>query len=450
MNFGFQLAKPAESDIGIAVRMWHSNRSSWRVDRTSLDQRIDSQIAHVDLPDSFRTTESKGVDFVREITYHVKGWSPYPNLRYMQRYEEPVKHCEECAKVGYHSLYFMLPWMRQCPVHKTELTKTCRQCRKKWPSRSNVNDRKCNTCTIRVSKTDLISRGAYDIAPYERSFAPLDRLFKTALRPKSYRRKHLGPRWTARADVSAKLLSIPSSLASLNRLDQAERAELTSTGVPMFDCHHFTFEFERDAEYDPYRFSRRERMAMFRVRKNVLRRAQIAISSLRTRAHRICRCEEVATFHFTPCLYCQMQLVLLGSELSEEVSSYTTVFNYDTQSLRNIRIDDPGIVRGVSLDDQAPRHCIPIWVSMIIYHVDLWMLFRQIAMQVSFYTSAENTRTSSVTLLQDEHAALQQKVCPLAYCHIYAEKGIGHLIFPKAYLEKNLAFSPDLLYLTSL
>jgi hypothetical protein len=145
-----------------------------------------------------------------------------------------------------------------------------------------------------------------------------------------------------------------------------------------------------------------------------------------------------------------MQLVLLVSGLNEEVSSYTTVFNYDNQSLRNIRIDDPGIVRGISLDDQAPRHCIPIWVSMIIYHVDLWMLFRQIAMHVSFYSSLGNTRISSVTLLQEEHAALQQRVCPLASCHIYAEKGIGHLIFPKDYLDKDLAFSPDLLYLTSL
>ena len=450
MNFGFQLAKPAESDIGIAVRMWHSNRSTWRVDRTSLDHRIDSQIPHMDLPDSFRTSEYKGVDFVRELTNHVKGWLPYPDLSYMQRREEPVKHCEECAKVGYHSLYFMLPWMRQCPVHKTDLTSTCRQCRKKWPSRSNVNDRKCDACTIRVPKIDLISRGAYDIAPYERSFAPLDSLFKTAPRHKSYRRKHLGPRWTARGDVSAKLLSIPSSLASLNRIDQAERAELTSIGVPIFECHHFTFEFERDAEYDPYRFSRRERIAMFRVRKNVLRRARIAISSLRKSAHRICRCEDVTSTHFIPCLYCQMQLVLLVSGLNEEVSSYTTVFNYDNQSLRNIRIDDPGIVRGISLDDQAPRHCIPIWVSMIIYHVDLWMLFRQIAMHVSFYSSLGNTRISSVTLLQEEHAALQQRVCPLASCHIYAEKGIGHLIFPKDYLDKDLAFSPDLLYLTSL
>lgn len=450
MNFGFKLAKPAESDIGIAMRLWQSNSASWRVSSSSIDDRINAHITSSNLPAPLRITKCRGIGFVREVTNKVKSWAPHPNIRYMLRLGEPVKQCKNCAKLGYHSVYFMLPWLQSCPVHLTPLKEFCETCGHRWPNKSNVSTRNCEGCSARTLKSDLVSRKAYNVADYERGLAPLEKLLTSAIRSKSYRRKHAGHLWTARADESAKLLSIPSTLVYLNQFSEIEKSELIALGVPVFDCYHYTFDLEFNTKENPYRFTKQERLNIAKVRKKILKKAKLAISNLRDEAHRYCRCKEFDMRNFTPCLYCEMLRVLLSSDLTNGVSSRRALFNHGLRLRQNIKIDDPGIVREITLSHSETGYCIPLWISMIIYSVDLWMIFRQIAICTSYYSSTNSSKTSLVTMLQDEHRVLQVGLGPLAHFHIYIKDDKGHLIFPKSYLDRNLEFSEELLYLTGL
>ena len=58
----------------------------------------------------------------------------------------PIKHCPECSKLGYHHLIYDLPWLRTCPLHHIELLKHCPECSQQWPTSLQLLSRKCATC----------------------------------------------------------------------------------------------------------------------------------------------------------------------------------------------------------------------------------------------------------------------------------------------------------------
>jgi hypothetical protein len=63
------------------------------------------------------------------LAYHQKSWWPPCFESFARFFLTPLRYCPECIHQGYHTLLFQLPWWRQCPIHRTALTRCCPRCR---------------------------------------------------------------------------------------------------------------------------------------------------------------------------------------------------------------------------------------------------------------------------------------------------------------------------------
>jgi hypothetical protein len=61
-------------------------------------------------------------------------------------YESIVWQCAICAKQGYHTDLFRLPWIKNCPIHGSPLVKKCMICKAPWPGLHEILDRWCEGC----------------------------------------------------------------------------------------------------------------------------------------------------------------------------------------------------------------------------------------------------------------------------------------------------------------
>jgi len=59
-------------------------------------------------------------------------WSPLDLHGYWQAGDLPIRHCQECARFGYHCTLFQLPSITQCPWHRLPLRSMCRRCGKPY------------------------------------------------------------------------------------------------------------------------------------------------------------------------------------------------------------------------------------------------------------------------------------------------------------------------------
>jgi hypothetical protein len=318
MNFGFKLAKPAESDLGIALRLWQSNNSSWCLDSRGISFRINHAIETVsDLPELSGVNDG-GIDLVRRVTNRVNSWVPYADLSYINQHKARIRQCRECARIAYHSLYFVMPWISKCPVHKCWLTEVCPQCGEYWYKGSGTQPTNCETCSWIVGKSKLISRSAYRTEQYVSAFMQLDSLFKEAPRYKDYDRIHINFRWSVRSDSTSKLLTIPSTLASLARTAKKDMAEMSALGINFLDCYRFEFAFEDNEKAQNSLLTLNEIAKMTVERKKILSRAKTALADLREHPHPFRTCDRTSNgFH---CLFCEMLKVVNNSQLDRAVS----------------------------------------------------------------------------------------------------------------------------------
>lgn len=447
MNFGFKLAKPAESDIGIAMRLWQSNSASWRINGNSLSQRINNHIDHLSENKADVLSGLTGIEFVRMITNDVLRWSPYKDISYMYPREATIKQCLECSKVGYHSLYFMMPWLSHCPVHSKVLIINCPKCKQSLGGFSAIQLNKCPICSVTTSKVELVRLGAYDTERWKQAFLLLDRLFKDSQRPTLYWRTHLINRWNGRADEASRLQLLPSVLVAQEELHSQKNDLLVGLKIDLVDCYQFKFELG-NAVSDAPEIDKFEISAMMQVRNNVLKRANHSISKLSTCDHQLNGCLDEKLLNKNSCLYCSLRMVIRWSQLGSEIRPNEVLFNVLLMNRTRLKFYDPGLVLDANNLALGHHSRIPLWVSKIIYFVDLWMLFRQIFTQIQHYSSQELPRESLPSYMQGRHPVLHSSTGPIAYCHLFLNRDRGELIFPKSYVSKNLTLDQKLLQMS--
>ena len=68
MNLGLAMIKPAESDLGVAMRLWLANQASWKLRPIGWDERVATAIA---CNSAFRNIKlpagSKGLSAARHL-----------------------------------------------------------------------------------------------------------------------------------------------------------------------------------------------------------------------------------------------------------------------------------------------------------------------------------------------------------------------------------------------
>lgn len=60
--------------------------------------------------------------------WSVEPWQPYAGDGLWTNLPWSLRACPSCLRFGYHSNLFQMPWMVQCPWHRTQLITACRKC----------------------------------------------------------------------------------------------------------------------------------------------------------------------------------------------------------------------------------------------------------------------------------------------------------------------------------
>jgi len=82
---------------------------------------------------------------------------PTPNIT-----NEPIQsHCPICAMQCYHSDLYRLPWITQCPIHKTPLIDHCPYCNKLWPHIKDIAKRDCPCCGKLINYSKLQNNASH-------------------------------------------------------------------------------------------------------------------------------------------------------------------------------------------------------------------------------------------------------------------------------------------------
>ena len=76
--------------------------------------------------------------------WDIQTWSPLDLHGYWSMNDLPLRHCQECARFGYHCMLFQLPSITQCPWHRSPLRSTCRRCER--PYSPYLSDNELGQC----------------------------------------------------------------------------------------------------------------------------------------------------------------------------------------------------------------------------------------------------------------------------------------------------------------
>lgn len=75
-----------------------------------------------------RLAATAGISQESQGLWTVEPWQPFAGEGPWSALPWSLRACPSCLRVGYHSNLFQMPWMAQCPWHRTKLVHSCRRC----------------------------------------------------------------------------------------------------------------------------------------------------------------------------------------------------------------------------------------------------------------------------------------------------------------------------------
>ncbi len=170
INLGVALAKPYESTYAKFRRFLIVNKD---IDLTSqklsrlMTEKYDINRA-VKIPNNQKTLKLAKIHrLIEEKIAKSSKYSTLDTYELSDHIHKELKCCPECAKAGYHNELMNLEWMKTCPIHKVEITKTCPDCQNQWPTMAQLKKVKCKTCgansSINALKNSTVTNGQYKV-----------------------------------------------------------------------------------------------------------------------------------------------------------------------------------------------------------------------------------------------------------------------------------------------
>ncbi|MFA0924498.1 hypothetical protein [Xanthomonas fragariae] len=75
-----------------------------------------------------RLAATAGISQELQSLWSVEPWHPFAGEGLWSTLPWSLRACPSCLRAGYHSNLFQMPWMAQCPWHRTKLIHHCRKC----------------------------------------------------------------------------------------------------------------------------------------------------------------------------------------------------------------------------------------------------------------------------------------------------------------------------------
>ena len=423
MNLGLALAKPGESALGLASRLWQANLASWRLDSTFIDHRIDRGIAQ-QYKNEFTNLEGnpKGLAAIR--AFEQLRFPDIPRARIPKglRGTEAVRQCQTCAINRYHSLYFNTPWIDECPVHDEPLLTECPACRKAWPNADDVHKRTCDICGIRrnsgsPTRLEMFGAPEYDVV------RGLDTFFSQTINTGIARCNHIDAQWTGRTNGVAKALLYPSVLAAHCFGKSSDWIAPVPVEAMIQPCKHKRFKY-KSAGYWNIEVTDDQIKKMSRIRQRVIDQALDRIQALAD--HPIGSCEQDPNNGHYDCVYCDMSQQVTFS-IYRHAGRRQPLACHDLIRNRKVRFSDPGLFQTV--DDRQSKRVfkIPPSIQWLLYELDVLSNIKQLVLNVQIGHAKHREmvigdHSESQSLLLGGYASFTNDysfVVDGEYCHLY-------------------------------
>ncbi|GAA6137530.1 hypothetical protein NBRC116583_12770 [Arenicella sp. 4NH20-0111] len=428
MNFGLALAKPGESSLGLAGRLWQANLGAWRFDSVFINQRIDQEIAQNHRKE-FKGIgdDAKGLDALKAFERHHFPDQPRANLPRYLKTTKAVRHCFVCAQSRYHSIYFNMPWIEECPIHEGPLLIVCPTCNKQWPSADDVHKRVCETCGIRrksgsPTRLELFGSDEYEV------IRELDVFFSQEInigKPEWIHMRHLS---TPRIDMFAKTLLYPSVLVA-HLSEKGSRPRIPEAIDPSIQlCQHKRFKFKPAVNWNEYICDEKiKKMGQIRQKaiRSVLKNFQKLVD------HPLGSCERDEGTGRFKCIDCECHWQI-SSAFYEYASRHNPLASYYLPGIGKERFLDPGLVQ-VIRDTRSERFFrVPDSIQWLLYELDIKSCIRRLALQL--YYSNPSKRSSLGIDQQIEDDVLCASQSPYTnYYYFVIEGDYCHLYYPNEY-----------------
>lgn len=448
MNLGLTLIKPAESDLGIAMRLWLANRATWSLSPSGWEQRVAAGIAsnpelnRLSLPQHLR-----GLRAVRYLQAHLQGDEVCAHIG-LGGLSHSHRNCPDCARVGYHCVYFDYPWLQHCPIHKEALVEKCPDCGSTWPSAIDVHARRCDCCGIRKPIEKLIENGGFDIDKFSLKVAPLAAFFSSKIECLHVKRSFNMYVQVEQYNQFARMLTFPSVLASHIDINESKLRSLNDLGLDLQACH--TKLVNAKAITNPLLMSclsHTELGMIHRCRNRIFRLVNKALKHYSD--HVLGTCPRNETHRHFNCVYCESwRQWNKGFERQVETNTSQSMLTYHPPFARRVSVRDPGLVTSLYDYNSSTEYQVPERTQRLIYQIELWLCFRKMMSQVAFYLSRPfDLRQSYASYRASDRAYLSHEHHHFAYFYFVKQAGRINLIFPKSYVDANLNDNEQLLSL---
>lgn len=448
MNLGLGMAKPGESDLGLAMRLWYANRAVWNKSSQSWDTRVRHATQSIGNRDGHSSEGASGLQLA--VNLHAKAANVLPFL-------EPAslgtqwprskcrRQCLACAEHGFHTFLFDYPWMSRCPVHDIDLTDRCPTCHDLWPTAAGVASRKCKVCGTHRELDDLISDGAFDTAPYIEKLEPYLTFFEAKISFFVERRSYPFDCRRPRESQVAQRHLLPSIIRSQQSVKIMNDKCMSEMGINLLACQHHAVTLSSEDNPPARSGGKIDISAMASSRRRVYNRANKALKQCAN--HKIGSCKTDERLGHFLCVHCESWRQLnLGFRPALSNRGDVDVMQYSPPFTHKISVIDPGLITSIYDPKTHLTHSIDGKTSTLIYETELWLSIHKMVAQVDFYLKSSATA--------DQHFQNHSSPFTLFLSHAYHH--FGHfffvknasgceLVFPKAYLSNDFNDQAQLL-----
>lgn len=440
----------------------NSGRSLWKPYESVYGREMRIRAANPGLPKS-KLTKSMVQKIEKTDGYPLPGHRVLENQRYIPKQEnvwplfDPTNHtdaksfCPACFELGYHSWFFEMSWLHNCPIHGLALEKYNTG---KYITGKIANFHKVES-SLYETKPDLVD-ALFNPLPYFKALDPLHKFCETdfslapinLFNPKEgayaldYHTSHYAsdivfpslmvkmfPKsWTLIKNVSPPLQRYTKFELNEYSVPDLKSFYLTNVGI---SCHYI-----------------RER-----IRKRIL-------SFIRSRSKKRITDVQINKTHVLDYFYEGMDILIIAYKIwlstmrqasdtsarLENISGERIYYNIFRVHSHLPPVPMLGYIKGKRFPSNFPTYIdknnvIPLSLTLLVYEVDCWCLFRAI---LSFLSSAEQelkATSSGQMLAADLIARLPFWTHPRAHYSsdlaVYLRNGRFLVLIPSVYLDPD-------------
>lgn len=444
MNFGLALAKPGESELGLAARLWDANFAAWRLDSTQLDQRIDMEVAR-HYAKEFKQLEGnpKGLAAVQafeRLRFPERPWGAAPSGLPMAK---QTRQCVVCAKEHYHSWYFNTPWLDDCPIHGSPLLTQCPTCHKDWPNADSIHKRTCHTCGIRRKSGEPLSLERLAAQEFD-VIRELDVFFSESLTLASPDWNHLFHLFEGRNDEFSKTRLYPSVLAAHRYAKASDWCDSLAIGSSLMPCKHTRFTLSRVTDCHHY-IADTHLPKMASIRKKVIQKGLDSLQCLSD--HTLGQCDRHPTTYRYECLACECADHIKHA-VFREVGRRSPMVVSHPRSHGSERFFDPGLVQSIHDRTSGQWFRVPDTIMWTIYELDVLSVLKRLVLHVR---CAANPNLEYQSTRPGCHSnVLFRPYAPYSNAYFFVLEGRQcHLYYPCEYEDDTLADFANWLSITN-